>query len=157
MEALLQAFLLPSLLLAIVNSVWWVPVSPSSWELKALFPRFTCTSHGNSLHPEAGCQWWKLLDTCISGTQPLFSDTIFFNLYNYLFFRGIKERQRYTIDEDCALIKFVNENEYYYPVKGRKLYKRAEKAKVCHELLNCSAPSCNNFGRHAEWKNIWRL
>lgn len=68
------------------------------------------------------------------------------------FFRGIKERQSYTIEEDCALIKFVNENEYCYPVKGCKLYKRAEKAKVCHELLNCSAPTCNNFGRHAEWK-----
>ena len=60
-------------------------------------------------------------------------------IYNTIiyFFRGIKlERQRYTIREDYDLIKFVKENQDYYPVKGCKLYKKAEKAKVWHVLLN---------------------
>ena len=45
------AFPLP---LSTVNSVWWVSVSPSAWELMAQFPGFA--SHGSGLHLGAGCQ-----------------------------------------------------------------------------------------------------
>ena len=69
--------------LAVINSVWWVPVFPSAWGLMAWFPWFT--SYGSGPHLEAGCQYWKLLDA--SGTQLPFSEAVV-NLYNYLFFLG---------------------------------------------------------------------
>jgi len=47
------------------------------------------------------------------------------------FFRRTKHgRQRYTVEEDLALIKFVKEHVNCCPMKGNILYKKAEKAKV---------------------------
>ena len=111
--------------LAVINSVWWVPVFPSAWGLMAWFPWFT--SYGSGPHLEAGCQYWKLLDA--SGTQLPFSEAVV-NLLS-IFFRRIKnERREYTVEEDFALDKFVKENVNCWSMKGSNLYKMAEEAKV---------------------------